>query len=70
MSTRKPGKVETIHADKLLADALKEREQLINALALAKPFVCEAAAKMRPARKIEAATKALEAMHQWRELFP
>jgi hypothetical protein len=52
----------------MIADALDEREKLINALLLAKPIICEVAAKMRP-QKIAQAMKALEAMHQWPELF-
>jgi hypothetical protein len=62
----------TVHIDnagQMIADALDEREKLINALLLAKPIICEVAAKVRPQKKIAQAMEALEAMYQWPELF-
>ena len=46
-----------------------ERDRLIVALKKAKPFVCEAASKMRPAKRIESATYALTLMYEWPEIF-
>ena len=69
-----PGKrevrVKIENVGRMLADALDERDRLINALLKAKPFVVEAASKMRPIKKVEMATDSLEFMGEWKELWP